>query len=159
MSQRHPNVINVDEIEWTDSAKGDKFASRRKKLAAAAGGKKIGASLFEIPPGKRAFPYHAHFANEESIYVLEGTGTLRLGGSEVPVRAGDYLAFPPGEASAHQLVNSSGAALRYLCFSTMDLPEMVKYPDSGKVGVAGGSPPQMSMFPAGATVDYWKDEA
>ncbi len=156
MSQRHPHVINIEEIEWVDSSRGDKFAARRKKLAAATGGKKIGASMYEIPAGKRAFPYHAHFGNEESIYVLEGAGTLRIGGQEVAIKSGDYLALPPGDDTAHQVINSSKAPLRYLCFSTMEQPEIVKYPDSGKIGAsatkAGG------IFVATATVDYWHGE-
>ncbi|MEO8241188.1 MAG: hypothetical protein ABI832_02690 [bacterium] len=44
---------------------------------------------------------------------------------------------PPGDGStAHQIVNTSAAPLRYLTFSTKLEPEVVEYPDSGKFGVA-----------------------
>ena len=44
-----------------------------------------------IEPGKRAFPFHNHHANEEMFYVIEGAGTLRFGKNEYPVRAGDVM--------------------------------------------------------------------
>jgi uncharacterized cupin superfamily protein len=42
---------------------------------------------------------------------------------------------------AHQLVNASEAVLRYLCFFTMATPDVIVYPDSGKVGIFGGAEP------------------
>ena len=66
---------------------------------------------------------------------------LRLGDERVPVRAGSFIAMPPGPAHAHRLYNSSSAPLRYLCVSTMITPEVVVYPDSDKVGLMVGSAP------------------
>jgi mannose-6-phosphate isomerase-like protein (cupin superfamily) len=87
---------------------------------------------------RRAWPYHYHLANEEAIYVLEGSGTLRIGGEEIRVSQGDYVALPARAQAAHQIVNDSGAVLRYLCFSTMVEPDVMVYPDSGKVGIFAG---------------------
>jgi uncharacterized cupin superfamily protein len=134
------NVIHEDEQAWAESAQG-KFRYRRKSFSAAAGSVKLGCSLYEVPPGGSAFPYHFHCANEEAIYVLDGEGTLRLDGREINVRRGHFIALPPGQASAHRLVNSSSSPLRYLCFSTMIEPEVSIYPDSHKVGVMVGSAP------------------
>ena len=39
-----------------------------------------------------------------------------------------------GPSYAHQLRNTGGGALRYLCFSTLSTAEVVGYPDSKKVG-------------------------
>ena len=47
--------------------------------------------------------------------------------------------MPARAQAAHQLVNDSGAVLRYLCFSTMVEPDVMVYPDSGKVGILGGA--------------------
>ena len=49
--------------------------------------------------------------------------------------------MPARAQAAHQLVNDSGAVLRYLCFSTMVEPDVMVYPDSGKVGISGGAAP------------------
>jgi uncharacterized cupin superfamily protein len=137
----HPNLIGHQEVEWSEQYHGENFGYRRKSLGSAAGGQKLGCSLYEVPPGRRAWPYHYHLANEEAIYVLEGSGTLRIGGDEIRVSAGDYVALPARSEGAHQLINSSEAALRYLCFSTMVEPDVMVYPDSGKVGIFGGAAP------------------
>ena len=136
-----PNVVGDGDLGWDEQSHGEKFGYRRKQLGSAAGGQKLGCSLYEVPPGCRAWPYHYHLANEEAIYVLGGSGTLRIGGEEVLVSEGDYVALPARAEAAHQLVNSSEAVLRYLCFSTMIEPDVMVYPDSGKVGVFGGAAP------------------
>lgn len=137
----HPHVAREADLEWEEQSHGERFGFRRKRLGAATGGEKLGCSLYEVEPGRRAWPYHYHLANEEAIYVLEGSGTLRIGDNEVPVSTGDYVALPVGEATAHQLINTSEAPLRYLCFSTALEPDVMVYPDSNKVGIFGGSPP------------------
>ncbi len=136
-----PNVVGDGDLEWDEQSHGQKFGYRRKQLGSAAGGQELGCSLYEVPPGRRAFPYHYHLANEEAIYVLEGSGTLRIGGEEILVSEGDYVALPTKAEVAHQLINSSEAVLRYLCFSTMVEPDVMVYPDSGKLGIFGGAAP------------------
>jgi uncharacterized cupin superfamily protein len=59
----------------------------------------------------------------------------------IRVSKGDYVSLPARAEGAHQLVNSSEAVLRYLCSSTMVEPEVMVYPDSGKVGIFGGAAP------------------
>jgi uncharacterized cupin superfamily protein len=137
----HPSVVSDGDLEWNEQSHGAKFGYRRKQLSSAAGGEKLGSSLYEVPPGRRAWPYHYHLANEEAIYVLEGSGMLRIGGEEVQVSKGDYVALSARAEGAHQLVNSSEVVLRYLCFSTMLEPDVMVYPDSRKVGVFGGAAP------------------
>ena len=73
--------------------------------------------------------------------MLEGSGTLRIGGEEIEISEGDYVALPARAQAAHQIINDSGAVLRYLCFSTMVEPDVMIYPDSGKVGIFGGASP------------------
>lgn len=163
-SETTTRVVHEDDVEWTDFEHG-RFAGRRKSLGRSAGGRKLGCSLYELPPGRRSFPYHYHWGNEEAIYVLQGEGTMRLAGRELPLRRGDYVAFPVGEEGAHQIVNTSDAALRYLCFSTMIDPEIVVYPDSGKLGMMAGSAPGASrdralrvIVKSDSGVDYFEGE-
>jgi uncharacterized cupin superfamily protein len=133
------------------------FAFRRKRLGAAAGGKGIGVSWFELQPGKKAFPFHFHLANEEAVFVIEGEGVLRLGEEEHPLRSGDYVAFSPGPPG-HQIVNRSQAPLRFLAISTMKEPEVAVYPDSKKVGVLARGHGIMSVHKQADAVDYYLDE-
>ncbi len=137
----HPNVVNENDLEWGEQSHGERFGHRRKALGSATGGEKLGCSLYEVPPGRRAWPYHYHLANEEAIYVLHGSGMLRIGGREVALSRGDYVALPVGEEGSHQIFNTSDEPLRYLCLSTMDEPDVLVYPDSGKIGLFAGSAP------------------
>ena len=135
----------------------DGFAYRRKRLGAAAGGVGIGTSFIEVPPGKKGFPSHFHLANEEAVFVLEGEGVLRLGEERHPIRAGDYLAFPPGPP-AHQILNPSQAPLRILAISTMVDPEVVLYPDSGKIATRSLRTGIVTIHRQGDTVGYYEGE-
>ena len=163
---RRQNVTNESELRWAEHSHGEKFGYRRKSLGSAAGGEKLGCSLYEVEPGLRAWPYHYHGANEEAIYVLEGSGTLRMGGGEIPLEKGDYATFPASAVAAHQLINTSGEILRYLCFSTMAEPDAMVYPDSGKVGIFVGAAPGgpnekrvlSGFFKEEDGVDYYEGE-
>ena len=63
----HPNVLSEKELDWGESSYGKKFGYRRKSLSLATGGQKLGCSLYEVRPGRRAWPFHYHVANEEGI--------------------------------------------------------------------------------------------
>lgn len=158
-------VVREAEIPWAESRRGERYEARRKQLGAAAGGRMLGCSLYEIPPGKRSFPLHYHLGNEEALYVLAGTGTLRLGEGEVRIAPGDYVALPPGEAHAHQLVNDGTEMLRYLAVSTMNEPDVLGYPDSKKFGLMAGAAPggpkearTLTAYVPDVRVDYWEGE-
>lgn len=130
----------------------------------AAGARKLGCTLVELPPGKRSWPLHYHAANEEAIYILEGQGRVRIGDRDVPVRALCRTSLRPD--GAHQTFNDSSAVLRYLCFSTMIEPEVNFYPESNRVGFFAGSAPggdRKQRFLEGfvsldARLDYWAGE-
>jgi len=156
---------NVDDLEWTETDRGETTFAR-KQLAEAAGGEDIGCSLYELPAGSRSWPYHYHTANEEALFVLSGTGTLRLDGETVPFETGDYVALPADEDGAHRVVNDSERPLRYLAVSTMVEPDVTVYPDSERVGIFVGSPPGgreerpvHGYFREDDAVDYWREEA
>jgi uncharacterized cupin superfamily protein len=153
--------VNESDVEWSEYAEGD-ADFRRKQLSGPAAGEALGCSLYELPPGSRSWPYHYHAANEEAVYVLSGSGTLRTDDGEHPLDAGDYVAFPVGDAGGHRVVNDGDEPLRYLMLSTMVEPDVTVYPDTGKFGVYVGSPPggrdERSLFGyyrIGDDVGYW----
>ena len=146
-SRRHPHVVNIDEVSPDEQAQGH-FGFRRRRLGAMAGCKAVGCSHFEVAPGKTAFPFHFHSAVEEALFVLEGTGALRVGKETVALRAGDYVGLPAGPDAAHALTNTGAGALRYLAFSGLATPiavEVVGYPDSKKVAFAAGFEPAKGL--------------
>ena len=138
-------IINIADTKFEPTGNGDKFIAQFARLGKRIGARKLGVSIAIVPPGKRAFPKHAHHVNEEMMFILAGTGTYHYGLLSAPIKTGDIIAAPPGNGStAHQIENTSTEPLKYLTFSTKLEPEIVEYPDSGKFGVtsfAGGETP------------------
>jgi uncharacterized cupin superfamily protein len=149
-------IRNLADFELEPLGNGDRFAARIGRISPQLGAQKLGYNLTVVPPGKRAFPFHSHRANEEMFFILEGTGELHYGGERRAVRAGDVVACPPGgPETAHQLINTSETAeLRYLAVSTKLSPEMAEYPDSGNLGVLDGTTRFLGR--ADAALDYYK---
>lgn len=139
-----------------------KHRMQLRRLGAAAGGQMIGANLIEVPPGAISFPFHYHCATEEAIYVVRGSGVARIGEARVPVKAGDFIAFPVGPEHAHQMVNDSAEPLVYLCVSaSAQKVDVVGYPDSGKVAATAGTfekPIHRWISRQGESLDYWEGE-
>jgi uncharacterized cupin superfamily protein len=164
-ARRHPKVVNVDELEAMSRPRG-RFGATAKRLAAAAGAKELGFNWMELQPGKTSFPYHWHAGIEEGLFVLSGTGELRIGADRVNVRAGDYAAFPAGPDNAHTLTNTGTEALRYLSFSNQNTADICGYPDSKKFGFAAMPDPSAwpnnmwiyRMIDDQASVEYFKGE-
>ena len=158
-------IINLADAPAQEQAHGDHFANRMTQLAGPIGGTAIGANVTRVPPGKAAFPFHHHYANEEHFFILGGTGTLRLGTASHPVKANDYIVnLPGGPETAHQLINTGTEDLVYLAISTKITPEVGGYPDSAKSGVMlapRGSPPPPFMVMLADQKDpthYWDGE-
>ena len=164
--RRHRHVVNLAEIPGDQMSKGSRFGYTFKGLGRATAGRGIGCTWYEVPPGRTAFPYHYHTANEEALFILEGEGDLRIGAETVKIGPGDYVALPTGPDTAHQLLNSGSAPLRYLALSTMATVEIVGYPDSNKVGAAAVTQgPEgerkllvRNLFRAGESLDYYDGE-
>jgi uncharacterized cupin superfamily protein len=153
--------VNEADLEWSETDEGD-TRFRRKQLGEAAGSEALGCSLYELPAGARSWPYHYHTANEEAIYVLSGTGILRLDGEPHPLREGTYVPLPADESGGHRVVNDSDGPLRYLAASTMNDPDVTVYPEMGTFGVFVGSPPGgreersfHGYYDLDDDVDYW----
>ena len=135
--KRHDRVVNLNEVPSREQSHG-RFGFKAKRIWPVAGGKQLGCSWFEVPPGKQAFPHHFHSGFEEAIFILEGKGLARNGDKQFEVGPGDYLAYPPGPDAAHSLKNAGNEPLRYLAFSTIQSLDIVVYPDSKKIAFAGG---------------------
>lgn len=170
---QHP-VININDLDFQSfpgsmpSAARARFEGTRiGRIGAAIGARKLGCNVTVVPPGKRAFPFHCHRINEEMFYVIEGHGEIRIGDHVHAIRAGDMIACPPGgPETAHQIVNTSNAELRYLAISTLESPEICEYPDSGKFGVMSEQPHDGGgnawtfryLGCAENSLDYWEGE-
>lgn len=150
-----PYNIFHDELDIEQDRPG--FSWRRARLAPRLGAAELGLSVFDLPPGERTFPHHFHHANEEWVLVVSGEPTLREVDSERLLRPGDTVAFPAGAGGVHQLRNDSGETVRLALISTQILPDVLEYPDSGKVGVrTAAGDYDIAREPE---LDYWEGEA
>jgi uncharacterized cupin superfamily protein len=104
------------------------------------GAKELGASLHELLPGSTGFHLHAHYGMEEMFFVLSGTPALRTGDGEQPLEPGDVVFCPRGIEGLHTFTNPTGEPARILAVSTAPEPEVVLYPELGKVAVATRNP-------------------
>lgn len=140
---RHPHVVNDQHLTAQSLGDGETPRLQFWRLGAAAGGERIGARLVALAPRHRSWPHHAHSANEEALYILEGHPILRIDEQRIPLEPGDYVALPAN--TAHQLINQDEPA-RYLCLSTEQRPDVLRYPDSEQIDVLDTSAERTHRF-------------
>src|SRR6185312_3405306 len=137
------HIVNLSDIEpkpfpapIPDHVKEKYEGAKIGFISALIGAKKLGFNLTLVPPGKRAFQFHNHRINEELFFILEGEGEVRIGDETFKIKKGDFIAHPPGgPETAHQIINTSDAEMKYLSFSTKEGPEICDYPDSKKFAI------------------------
>lgn len=163
---RHKLVRNIHDAALEKYQREPKYESQ---FAAVIGpdvpgtvARDLGAAYDIVPPGKMICPYHLHYAEEEMFIILEGSGTLRVAGEMIPIRAGDIIDIPPGPEYPHHIINTSDAPLKYISISTQKRPEIAEYPDTGKyalmTGNKGGITAGRRIHRADTDLDYWDGE-
>lgn len=152
---------NIDEPHFDEPRQHPGFEVKRARIGRQAGSRRLGASLWEVPPSQAAYPYHSHLGEEEMVLVLAGTPSLRTPQGWRELEEGELVAFPRGEEGAHQIVNRTQETVRFLAISTNGDPDVVLYHDSGKIGAAERRPDGgglRAFFRRADEVDYWEDE-
>lgn len=131
-------ITNAEKLESEHQNDNGKYEYYRKPVLSGESGDKCNVSIYEIPPGKSAWPYHYHYQSEEVFYIISGKGILRTPDGEVEITAGDILAFPPGEKGAHKITNTSdNEKLVYIDFDTYHAVDLSFMPDSDKTLIYG----------------------
>lgn len=156
--RRMPNINDPVRVAHRS---GDGFRVRRARVGHQLGTERLGVSIWEVPPRQAAYPYHYHLAEEELVVVLEGTPSLRDLEGWRELEEGEVCSFPRGERGAHQLMNRSASTVRLLALSTHGEPDIVLYPDSGKLGAAERLPSGGGLrkfFRLSDDVDYYDGE-
>jgi uncharacterized cupin superfamily protein len=151
-------IFNVHGDEWDREHDREGWRWRSASAGRRLSAELMGASLYELEPGNRMWPYHAHHANEEWLLVVSGEPTLRTPEGERQLQEGDVVCFPRGNDGLHQVTNGTDRPVRVLMLSTKIAPEIVEYPDSGKVGAHSAAGERLLMSRPGPTVDYWDGE-
>ncbi len=150
------NRIHVDEAEWAVHGTCEGCRWESKEIDALIGARRLGYRLLRLPPGQAPFPYHFHHVTEELFQILEGECTVITRSGSHPVRAGDFLSFPAGAASAHKFVNEGSVPCVMLALGNEDAHDVSEYQDTEKIGVK--AMPQRRNFLKRDVVDYWDRE-
>ncbi|HTA15107.1 MAG TPA: cupin domain-containing protein [Solirubrobacteraceae bacterium] len=126
-----------------------------RDLGRAAGSRTVGIQRIEIPDGHFSTPAHAHGADEEMFFVLDGEGLLWQDGETFAVRAGDCIVHRPKRAP-HTLRGKTGG-LDVLVFGQRRDASLTALPRAGVawsfphwVGLAAGEHPFAREAAAGA---------
>ena len=148
--------VNLFGDEWDEKRDWPGWQWRRLGVGERLGAEKIGASLYELAPGQRTFPYHWQQLREEWLIVLRGEPTLRDPNGERRLEAGDCVVFRTGPDGAHSIRNDTDEPVRLIMLSSEGDAEMYVYPDSGKIGVFGED--LQKILDLNAELDYLHGE-
>ncbi len=151
-------VFNLNGDDWDRVEERPGWRSKDAWVGAHIDAELIGGSMYELEPGDRLWPYHTHHANEEWLVVLRGRPTLRTPEGERELEEGDVVCFRRGKDGFHQVLNGTEAAIRVLMLSTLIAPDLVEYPDSGKVGARSVAGERILLSRPGPVLDYWDGE-
>lgn len=148
---------------WEDyGAIPDGWCAKGRRLVRRPG-QKLSMSVYVVEPGQRHVPYHFHHGAEELLLVLEGRPTLRTPEGQRELRRGDVVHFPRGAEGAHQIGNDGSEDARIVVAAAGTSPEIVEYPDAGKVAALARSEsqrggPLWTMHFLENEVGYWDRE-
>ena len=148
----NPSINVQGDDDWIAESATPGYRWRRMRIA----GEKLGASLYELEPGERTFPYHYELGNEELLLVVEGRPTLREPDGERELSPGDCVLFPSGPDGAHEVVNRTDEPVRVLIASNFTVPRGAVQVDSGKIMIRWGTEPDESLwFRRDDAAGYW----
>jgi uncharacterized cupin superfamily protein len=142
-----------------DDTDPDGYRAGMDRFGNRIGARRIGGSVYELPPGQSVCPYHYEFGDEEWLIVLAGHPAIRHPGGEDELRPGDTVCFPEGPEGAHKVSNHGDETARVLMLSTRRLPSAAVYPDSDKIGIWSGFGAPEGLYRRESTVDYYDRES
>jgi len=144
--------FHIDEVPHEEFSHGERFGMAYQVLSEFAGASQITVCMEVLQPGKQANQAHYHLLEEEHLFVLEGSMTLRLGEKSFVVGQGHYACFPAGQKVAHSIRNHTDMPCRYLILGNPQKHDVAFFPDTGRVHVkvAGES------YHSSPTMEYWE---
>jgi len=106
-------------------------------------GCQMGCFEMRVPPGSNVPPPHSHTANEEIVYVLEGTLRYTVGSEARDLQPGDSMATPRGVV--HGFSNPGDVAVRALVINSPDIGAQY-FREVGLIINAGGPPDKAKLM-------------
>jgi len=103
----------------------------------------MGCFELRVRPGSNVPPPHSHTANEELVYVLEGTLRFSVGSETRDLQPGDSMTTPPGVA--HGFSNPHTVTARAIVINTPDIGAQY-FREMGAIINAGGPPDRAKLM-------------
>ena len=138
-----PKVLREAPGDWAEEnpvhpVTGPGPGPYRARLLSDPGGlTQFGAFLEELPPGSSSGHRHWHEAEDEMVYVLDGTAVL-VEDCETPLKAGDCACWPAGHPVGHRIDNRSDRPVRYLVIGTRFDRDVIHYTDHDLITTKDG---------------------
>src|SRR5262249_55389133 len=165
--QRHGRTIENAAVDvfnlfaehvWENEQERDGYRHRATRIGAPRGAERLGASLYELPPGESTWPYHYEHGAEEWLLVVAGRPTLRTPDGERQLEPGDVAVFREGPGGAHKVTNTTDEIVRVVIFSSKRPLGVAGYPDSRKLGIWTKDDGYIGIVPDEPKLDYWDGE-
>ncbi|CAN7750986.1 cupin domain-containing protein [Variovorax sp. LjRoot175] len=112
-------------------------------LQEAGNGCQMGCFEMRVPPGSNVPPPHSHSANEELVYVIEGTLRYTVGSETRELQPGDTMTTPRGVV--HGFSNPHDVVARALVINTPDIGAQY-FREVGSIINAGGPPDRAKLM-------------
>jgi len=146
------NVYNLLDGALTDDPDRAGYSQRYARVGQLLGAARLGMSVYELAEGERVCPYHFEWTDEEWLFVLDGTPTLRDPDGEHALETGDVVCFPAGPDGAHDVTGPARIGI----LSTKSKVGVAVYPDSDKIGVYTTG--ERVLVRKSLQLDYWDGE-
>ena len=107
-----------------------RMAGRQKRpLGDHFGLRNFGVNLTRLAPGGMSALRHAHSAQDEFVYIVQGRATLVTDRGEAELTPGMCAGFRAGSGDAHHLINRGAEDVLYLEVGDRSPGDAVAYPD------------------------------
>ena len=117
-----------------------RMAARQKRpLGDHFGLRNFGVNLTRLAPGGESALRHAHSAQDEFVYIVQGCATLVSDRGEFALTPGMCAGFRAGSSDAHHLVNRGTQDVFYLEVGDRSAGDAVFYPDDDIQGQTDAS--------------------
>ena len=101
----------------------------KRSLGSLFGIENFGVNLTALAPGAISALRHSHSRQDEFVYVIQGTPTLRTDEGDTLLAPGMCAGFAAGTGNGHQLLNLSDEAVTYLEIGDRSTGDQAHYPD------------------------------
>ena len=102
-----------------------------KSLGDLVGLKNLGFHIIEVLPGFESTEYHAHYFEDECVYILDGDATVTIDEIDYEVGAGDFIGYP-ANGLPHTMKNTGSEVLRCIVVGQKLTCDIADYPRLGK---------------------------